>query len=175
MSTRSLTPARRAGAGPSPADAPQATDLFVALGAVVKRLRHHPLPGSERGENALGGANPAPRHVAALLQIAADEPIGMTDLAERLRVSLATMSQVVTELADWGLIERSSDESDRRRTLVSVAAEHRPLTQAILDHRLLPLHRTLQRLNPDETAALLRGLVVLAEELEHATTQEPNR
>jgi DNA-binding MarR family transcriptional regulator len=145
--------------------APSPTELFLALGSVVKRLRHSPLPGADQGHALLAGAQPAPRHIAALLQIATDGPIGMSELAERLHVSLATASQVVTELADWGLIERTGDEADRRRTLVSVAAEHRPLTRAIIDQRLRPLQRTLRRLEPDEAAALLRGLVVLAEEL----------
>jgi DNA-binding MarR family transcriptional regulator len=80
------------------------------------------------------------------------------------------MSQVVTELGEWGLIERTTDDADRRRTLVSVAAAHRPLTRAIIDQRLRPLQRTLRRLEPDEAAALLRGLVVLADELGAATT-----
>jgi DNA-binding MarR family transcriptional regulator len=150
---------------PPRSESPNPTDLFLALGAVVKRLRHSPLPGAEHGHAPFGGGHPAPRHIAALLQIATDGPIGMSELAERLHVSLATMSQVVTELADWGLIERSSDEADRRRTLVSVAPAHRPLIRAIIDQRLRPLQRTLRRLEPDEAAALLRGLVVLAEEL----------
>ncbi|MDQ1686458.1 MAG: hypothetical protein QOC82_3195 [Frankiaceae bacterium] len=156
--------------------APTPTELFLALGSVVKRLRHSPLPGAEQG-HAWIGAHPAPRHINALLQIATDGPIGMTELADRLHVSLATMSQVVTELGDWGLIERSTDESDRRRILVSVATAHRPLTRAIIDQRLRPLQRTLRRLEPDEAAALLRGLVVLAEELGAATaaTKEMTR
>jgi DNA-binding MarR family transcriptional regulator len=175
-------PPRPAAATP----AADATELFLALGAVVKRLRHSPLPGSDAGHAALGAANPAPRHIAALLQIAADGPIGMTELAERLHVSLATMSQVVTELGDWGLIDRQTDAADRRRTLVSVAPAHRPLTRAILDRRLRPLERALRRLDPDEGLALVRGLTVLAEELEagaadpkptkpQKTTKEPAR
>ena len=144
---------------------PTSTELFIALGAVVKKLRHNPLPGADQGHSVLAGSQPAPRHIAALLQIATDGPIGMSELADRLNVSLATTSQVVTELGEWGLIERTTDEADRRRTLVSVAAEHRPLTRAIIDQRMRPLQRTLRRLEPDEAAALLRGLLVLAEEL----------
>jgi DNA-binding MarR family transcriptional regulator len=155
--------------------APEPTDLFVALGAVVKRLRHNPLPGGDAAHNAFHGANPAPRHIAALLHIAAHGPIGMTELAERLHVSLATMSQVVTELGDWGLVERSTDTDDRRRTLVTVAAEHRPLTRAMLDQRLRPMQRTLRRLEPAEAAALLHGLLILAEELDHTKTGKTDK
>jgi DNA-binding MarR family transcriptional regulator len=166
-----VSPRSKTAEPPAVAEAvPASTDLYVALAAVVKRLRHNPLPGSERGESALNHADLAQRHVGALLRIAADGPIGMSDLAERLHVSLATMSQLATELADRGLIERTVDPADRRRTFVSVAAEHRPLTEAILDSRLRPLQRALDRLEPAEAAALLRGLFVLADELDHRTT-----
>jgi DNA-binding MarR family transcriptional regulator len=144
----------------------EATDLFLALGAVVKRLRRNPLPPHE----GLTAANPAPRHVAALVQVASEGRIGMSELADRLSVSLATVSQLVTELADWGLVERSTDETDRRRTHVMIAPAHQATIRALIESRLRPLERTLHRLEPDERAALLRGLVVLAEELDLTTT-----
>lgn len=146
-----------------------AAAVYLALGAVVKRLRRHPLPGDRGFGAALHGVNPAPRHIVALLQVASDEPIGMTDLAERLGVSLATASQVVSDLADWGLIERTSSPRDRRRTYVAIAPAHRPLARALLDSRLKPLQRALRRLEPVERDALIHGLHVLAEEFDCAT------
>jgi DNA-binding MarR family transcriptional regulator len=106
--------------------------------------------------------------VSTLLQISQDAPVGMSELAERMNVSLATMSQVVTDLEEWGLVERTSDPADRRRTLVSVATEHRPTIRALFEQRLRPLDRTLRRLEPDERLALIRGLTVLAEELDRS-------
>ena len=145
---------------------PDGSDLLIALGAVVQRLKNRPLP-----EHAsLSGRPFAPRHVSTLLQIAQAAPLGMSELAERMNVSLATVSQVVTDLEEWGLVERTTDPADRRRTLVNVAAEHRPTTQLILDQRLRPLDRTLRRLEPDERTALIRGLGVLAEELDRNDT-----
>jgi DNA-binding MarR family transcriptional regulator len=110
----------------------------------------------------------APRHVSTLLQIGQDAPIGMSELAVRMNVSLATMSQVVTDLEDWGVVERQSDPADRRRILVSVAPEHRASIRTIFEQRLRPLDRTLRRLEPDERLALIRGLTVLAEELDRS-------
>ena len=149
--------------------ATEATELFIALGTVVKRLRHNPIAGDEALRAALQGRSPAPRHIAALLHVAAVDRIGMSELADALGISLATASQVVTDLADWGLVERATDDADRRRTLVSVAPEHRPTTRALIESRLRPLQRTLRRLEPDERAALVRGLMVLAEELDVRT------
>ena len=151
----------------------EATDLFIALGAIVKRLRHHPLPNDEALRDAMSGRAPAPRHISALIQVASEERLGMSELAERLSVSLATASQVVSELADWGLVERSTNESDRRRTYVTVAPAHQETIRALLHSRLGPMERTLRRLQPDERAALLRALTVLADELDHA--KEPVR
>jgi DNA-binding MarR family transcriptional regulator len=146
----------------------ESTDLFIALGAVVKRIKHRPLPENP----ALAGAPFAPRHVAAMLQIGQDAPIGMSELAERMNVSLATMSQVVSDLEDWGVVVRATDPSDRRRTLVSIAPEHRSNIRAMFEQRLRPLDRTLRRLEPDERAGLTRGLLVLAEELDRANPAE---
>lgn len=147
----------------------ESTDLFIALGAVVKRLKNRPLP-----EHAsLHGVPFAPRHISTLLQIGQDAPIGMSELAERMNVSLATISQVVTDLEDWGLVTRATDAADRRRTLVSVAPEHRASIRAIFEQRLRPLDRTLRRLEPDERSGLLRGLTLLAEELDRAADTTP--
>lgn len=151
----------------------QSTDLFIALGAVVKRIKHRPLPEIP----ALMGVPIAPRHISMLLQIGQDGPIGMSELAERMQVSLATASQVVSDLETWGLVVRSSDASDRRRTLVSIAPEHHDNIRAIFEQRLRPLDRTLRRLEPDQRAGLIQGLLTLADELDHAgsTTKETAR
>ena len=158
---------------PSPTASAEATELFFAVGAVVKRLRRSPLPDNDGLATALQGVSLAPRHIVALVQVAADGPIGMSDLAERLQISLATASQVVTDLVEGGLVERSTDETDRRRTFVTVAPKHATAIRALLESRLRPLEHALSRLEPDEQQALLRGLAVLAEELDR--TAEPVR
>ena len=148
----------------------ESVELFIALGAVFKRLKSRPaVPQSD----ALNGIPFAPRHIATLLQIGQDESVGMSELAERMQVSLATVSQVVSDLEDWGLVERSTDPEDRRRTRVRITAEHRPAIQSIFEQRLRPLSRCLRRLEPDERAALVRGLTVLTEELDRAASEKP--
>ena len=141
---------------------PDSSDLLIALGAVMKRLKNRALPE----HSSLHGVPWAPRHISTLLQVAQAAPLGMSELAERMNVSLATVSQVVTDLEEWGLVERTTDAADRRRILVNVAAAHRPTTRLILEQRLRPLDRALRRLEPDERAGLIRGLSVLAEELD---------
>jgi DNA-binding MarR family transcriptional regulator len=168
VSTVAFVPRRSPAAAPAPPASAEATELFFAVGAMVKRLRRNPLPEDDGLTAALQGMSPAPRHILALVQVATDGRIGMSDLAERLSVSLATTSQVVSELADWGLVERSTDDADRRRTFVTVTPAHAATIRALVDSRLRPLERTLARLEPDEQHALLRGLAVLTEELDRS-------
>jgi DNA-binding MarR family transcriptional regulator len=91
--------------------------------------------------------------------------MSISTLAGRLGVSLATTSQVVTDLEAGALVERFEDPTDRRRTLVRLADAHRAVAEALLDTRLRPVQRALDRLRPAEQRALIRGLEVMAEEL----------
>jgi DNA-binding MarR family transcriptional regulator len=100
------------------------------------------------------------------MQIVSDEGMSVSTLAERLGVSLATASQVVTDLETGGLVQRVEDPADRRRTLVTVTDTHRVLAQTILDTRLRPVQRALDRMKPAEQRAVVRGLQLIADELE---------
>lgn len=146
-----------------------AADLLAALRTVVKRLQHTPMPVDAYTQAAWKQSPPAPRHVAALMQIVADERMSVSTLAAGLGVSLATASQVVTDLEASGLVERSEDPTDRRRTLVQVAETHRALAETLLDTRFRPVQRALDRMRPAEQRSLVRGLEILAEELESPT------
>jgi DNA-binding MarR family transcriptional regulator len=131
----------------------------------VKRLDSTPLPTPESKQQAWSDAPPAPRHVAALMQVVTDDRMSVSTLAARLAVSLATASQVVTDLETAGLVQRIEDPTDRRRTLVAVAETHRALADALLDTRLRPVQRALDRMKPAEQRAVVRGLELIAAEL----------
>jgi DNA-binding MarR family transcriptional regulator len=144
-----------------------AADLLSALRTIMKRLEKTPIVKDKAKQEAWAAAPPAPRHIAALMQIVADERMSVTTLSGRLGISLATASQVVTDLESAGLVERLEDPSDRRRTLVQVAESHRAFADALLETRLRPVQRALDRLKPGEQRAVLRGLELIAEELEN--------
>jgi DNA-binding MarR family transcriptional regulator len=143
--------------------------VISALRTVVKRLERTQIKPPDPGkENAWRDAPPAPRHVAALMQIVSDEGMSVSTLATRLGVSLATASQVVTDLDNGGLVERFADPADRRRTLIKISESHRALATTILDTRLLPVQRALDRMRPADQRAVVRGLQLIAEELEES-------
>jgi DNA-binding MarR family transcriptional regulator len=141
-----------------------AADLLAALRTIVKRLDSTPLPTKDPHAERKD-ATMAPRHVAALMQVVADERLSVTTLSGRLGISLATASQVVTDLETAGLVERIEDPTDRRRTLVQVAEAHRELAEALLDTRLRPVQRALDRMKPAEQRAVVKGLELIAQEL----------
>jgi DNA-binding MarR family transcriptional regulator len=148
-----------------PTTAQTAGELLSALRTVVKLLERTRIPTDPATEAAWRDAPPAPRHVAALMQVVSDERLSVSTLAHRLDVSLATASQVVTDLEAGGLVERVEDPTDRRRTLVQVAESRRAIADAVLDTRLRPVIRALDRMRPADQRAVVRGLELIAEEL----------
>jgi DNA-binding MarR family transcriptional regulator len=139
-----------------------AVELLAALRTVVRGLEKMPIPVDPARAEAW---SPAPRHVAALMMVVADEGLSVSRLAARLEVSLATASQLVTDIEERGIVERFADPADRRRTLLRVADTHRELADSLLDTRLRPVQRALDRMRPAEQRALVRGLELVAEEL----------
>jgi DNA-binding MarR family transcriptional regulator len=153
---------------------PEVTELFFALGGVVKRLHSRPVPGADELRTTLSDRSPAPRHITALLRIGTEGPLGMSDLADRMSLSLATVSQLVSDLAEWGLVERTTDPADRRRVSVAVTPSHRATIRGLVESRLQPIERALARLEPDERAGLLRGLAALSAELDADNDNDNN-
>jgi DNA-binding MarR family transcriptional regulator len=138
--------------------------LTTALVTVAKQMRQAPLPVDPSLSASWSSSPPAPRHIAALMHVVADEGMSVSTLADQLCVSLATASQIVTDLESRELVERVEDPTDRRRTLIGVCERHRDLTDALLETRLRPVQRALDRMKPAEQRAMIRGLQILDEE-----------
>jgi DNA-binding MarR family transcriptional regulator len=105
------------------------------------------------------------RHASALLTIALDGPLSVTELANRRHVTAKTASLIAIELEQAGLVSRREDPHDRRRTIVSIAKSQEAAVSEGLSHRAARLRRALERLTASERDGLIRGLEVLTEEL----------
>ena len=144
---------------------PEVIELQRALRRVLRGLRHRSRIGDDFREpfvkRGLG-----PRHAAALAIVGREEPLSVGDLAKHLGVSLTAASLIGSELAGATLVDRTEDQNDRRRTILSIAERWRPWVRDWLDARAEPLHRALAGLDEPDRAALLRGLGALADELE---------
>ena len=104
------------------------------------------------------------RHASALLAVAAVEPIGVSELAKRLGLLLSSTSTIVGELSRAGLLERTEDDRDRRRTIVRVHEDYRDAMDGWLEVALAPVRNTLERLSPQARAHFMEGWRILHEE-----------
>lgn len=102
------------------------------------------------------------RQAAILSHIDAARPAGVAELAERLGVSLSTMSLSLDRLARLGCIRRARHAEDGRRVEVHLTAKGKDLRDSatLLDGNRLSL--LLDRLSPQQRQAAAHGVAVLA-------------
>jgi DNA-binding MarR family transcriptional regulator len=135
------------------AEAKSGADLTKAQFAAIAAFRHQLrrfLAFSEAAASAAG--LPAQQH-QALLAIAGHlggEPFSVGALAEQLLVAPHTAAELVSRMADAGLVAKTPSKEDRRRTDLALT----PKAEALL-HQLTAAHlEELKVLEP----ALIRAL-----------------
>jgi DNA-binding MarR family transcriptional regulator len=89
---------------------------------------------------------------------------GMTisQIAESLSIGKPSTSILVDRLVQQSLVHRTEDESDRRRTLVTLTAAGNDLTTRLHQGNVERLAQWYSALAPEDLAALRRGLEALA-------------
>lgn len=143
----------------------EARELARLYAEVTIAFKHSDRQPSAELRKAGEAAGLGPRHGGPLLTLAfADKEMSVSELAQRIGLSLATTSQLVGELSRAGLVERSEDERDRRRTLVRLPEAYRPEIQAMLNEQIAPLQRALARMSPQARKHFLEGFRLLREE-----------
>lgn len=95
---------------------------------------------------------------------------GMTpsDLADRMQVSLPTVSKMVSGLERRGWIERAADPADRRRTVLTLTAEGRDAVIGFMLSGVDQLAEVLASASPDELARIEAGMDALRDTLVRA-------
>jgi DNA-binding MarR family transcriptional regulator len=141
-----------------------AVELAILLTEVVhaaKRRSGAPAPklAAAAEREGLG-----PRHAPVLFAVAFASGLSVSQLAERVGLSLATTSLLVGELSRAGILTRSEDERDRRRTIVTISEEYEDWVSAWVAQVVEPMRRALERLSPRARADFMRGLRILSEE-----------
>src|SRR3954454_18428821 len=134
------------------------TDLAHRLRPVLTRL-------ARRMRQAAAG-DLSPTQGAALATIDCHGPLTPSELAVRERIQRPTATRVLARLEEAGLIERTADPSDRRSALVSATASGHELLGAVRDRKDAYLARTLDRLSPEDLAALNQAAGILERLLE---------
>ncbi|MFR0354954.1 MarR family winged helix-turn-helix transcriptional regulator [Streptomyces sediminimaris] len=127
-----------------------ASDLRLAMGRVTRRLRQ----AHAVGDVSLSG-------VSVLARLSGEGPDTPTSLAETERVRPQAMASTLTLLEQRGLVRRSPDPADRRRSIVAVTDEGRAM---LAERRSESVHRlgaVLEEFTAAERAALAAALPLL--------------
>jgi DNA-binding MarR family transcriptional regulator len=150
----------KAGQSPDHGALEVATLLAEVVHAGKRRGRRPPRELEEATEREGLG----PRHAPVLFAVALDSGLSVSELAERVGLSLATTSLLVGELSRAGILTRTEDERDRRRTIVTISEGREESVGGWVRQVVEPMQRTLDRLSPRARADFMRGLRILAEE-----------
>jgi DNA-binding MarR family transcriptional regulator len=155
-------------------------ELLTLMGTVIPGLKHAGGPppaafaaAAARLEREAGHGGLGPRHMPVLLAVSLDRDRSVSELAARLGLSVSTVSLMVGELSRAGLVERTEDPRDRRRTLVRLHGDHDAEVAAWMRERIAPVRRALERLPADARAHFLDGWRVLADEVGGAGSDDP--
>ena len=128
----------------------------------LKRSAGHEIPAECRTPFETGSLGP--RHVPVLMTVTFMGELSVSQIADRIGLSLATTSLMVGELAREGLVERAEDERDRRRTIVRLHEDYRPVMDAWAEERFAPVARALGGLSATAYRHFLEGLRAVADE-----------
>jgi DNA-binding MarR family transcriptional regulator len=101
-------------------------ELLLLTPRMVGRAKKLRVPDELRGFSL------APRHITLMAYLLFDGPLTVNELAARLEVAPTTASLMVGELSRQGVLERTECPVDRRRTIVSIAENHRPAVETWL-------------------------------------------
>ena len=129
--------------------------LRLTIARTARRLRQE------------AGTDLSPSLVSALATIERLGPLTPSELAHHERIQRPTATRIVTRLEQGGLVERASDPSDGRVSLVSASTDARRLLRKLRTRKDAYLARRLRDLEPDEIEALERAADVLERLLEH--------
>jgi len=129
------------------------TDLAHRLRPVLTRI-------ARRMRQAASG-DLSPTQGAALATIDCHGPLTPSELAVRERIQRPTATRVLARLEEAGLVERTADPADRRSSLVTATGEGKALLRTVRERKDAYLVERLDRLSPDELAALDRAAEIL--------------
>jgi DNA-binding MarR family transcriptional regulator len=159
------TEKKKKGRARTPSLDEQVRELIGLFAGIVKGLkadREHEKP--EELQRAFDEGSLGERHFPPLIVLSLEGPLSVSELADRVGLTVATTSLLVGELSKAGLVQRREDEKDRRRTIVSLTEGIRKMAEPQIQEHLQPFKRTLERLSPAARAHFMEGVRVLNDE-----------
>ena len=112
--------------------------------------------------------------VKGLRTLAHHTPATITQIADVLKISQPTASQLVDRLVQGGLAQRTEDPTDRRRMLVRLSKKGHQLNERLRGVWRTRFRHWLERMNTDELEALHRGYDALARIVSAGNSGDPS-
>lgn len=139
---------------PTPVLPTESASLAAALRPAVARITRRLRQAHAVGDVTLAG-------VSVLARLTADGPASPGSLAGLERVRPQAMATTVTGLERRGLVRRTPDVVDRRRSIVAVTDEGRQVLEARRSASVRRLAAVLDDFTPEERHALAAALPLL--------------
>jgi DNA-binding MarR family transcriptional regulator len=127
----------------------------------INRLRTVICQLSRRLNAATTSVGLTPSQISVLGSIAANGPLGVSELAEIEGLNATMVSRIVGKLNDAALIDRTLDPGDRRAALVSITGPGRRALVMIRRQRSAELVESIARMPGEEASRLLGALPAL--------------
>jgi DNA-binding MarR family transcriptional regulator len=126
-----------------------AQHLRRSLGRLVRTLRRH-------DDDEL-----SPTSASILFTVAREGPLTAGDIARKERLAKPSVTAAVERLVEAGLVERRSDDADRRMVWVVITSAGRRRIDARRARRTAWLASRLQHLDPTDLAVLARAADII--------------
>jgi DNA-binding MarR family transcriptional regulator len=99
--------------------------------------------------------------VTVMALLVSKGPLSLTDLSRSLSMSHSTASGIVDRLETRGLVRRTADAADRRRTAITVTEGVRRYVRELEEGPSGRLVRLLRAATPSQRVAIKKGLTLL--------------
>ncbi len=153
-----------------PPTSPPALDIDIAtrLRAVIGRFSRRLRP-----TDAARRAGLTPTRIAVLQAVTRRDRMRLSELAELEGINPTMLSRVTADLVDAGLLERSSDQGDRRAAWVTATTAGKRLAERIRSERTDAVSVALAELTDDSQRLIERALPALEELAEQLKKVRP--
>jgi DNA-binding MarR family transcriptional regulator len=141
---------------PDPALVAEAEEILAHIRALRRDLLRNPFAEAER--SGLTGPQ-----VTVMACLVSGGPMTLTTLSRQLGMSHSTASGIVDRLQARGLVRRTQDPADRRRTRLTVTENVTRYVRELEEGPAGRLAAALGRADPDQRRAIREGLLLLRE------------
>jgi DNA-binding MarR family transcriptional regulator len=110
----------------------------------------------------------------ALMLLDSGVRLTIGQLAHKLGMTKPAASILVEKLVQTGLVERTEDATDRRRTFIQLTALGADRVTCLLHVRREQMRVLLQRMSPADVLALNQGTLALARAVKETLAEQPD-